>query len=291
MTMTNYLAGLAAALVLSATPAPGAEAFVAPRVAAVPGGVVTFRLAGAPDAPPSVAFNGRPVMVVRQNGLWLAVLGIGLGIEPGEHHIDVVQAGGGEQQLPFEVIDKKYAVQQLKVAPGQVNLSPENEARVAGETEKVKAALNSFTPTAPPTLTLVQPVPGRRSSSFGLRRMFNGESRNPHSGMDIAAPTGTPIKAPLGGRVVDVGDYFFNGNNVIVDHGQGLLTMYCHLSKIRVEVGQQVTRGEVLGDVGATGRVTGPHLHWGVSLNGAMVDPALFLPPEPKKTPAKQKPQ
>ena len=284
--MPNYLARLALLGVLCVSPA-FAGAFVAPRVSGVPGGVVTFKLAGPADRLPAVAFNGRPVMVVRQQDSWLAILGIGLSIEPGEYHVDVLELGGGEQKLPFTVKPKTYSVQQLKVAPGQVNLSPENEARVAKEQEKVRAALDSFSAAAPATLRLDQPVPGRRSSSFGLRRMFNGESRNPHSGMDIAAPTGTPIKAPLAGRVVDVGSYFFNGNNVVVDHGQGLLTMYCHLSKIRVEVGQELKRGEVLGDVGATGRVTGPHLHWGVSLNGAMVDPALFLPPPPpKKKPA-----
>ena len=288
--MPDYFARLAILGVLCAMPALGGEAFVGPRVATVPGGVVTFKLAGAPDRLPTVAFNGKPVMVVRQNDLWLAVVGIGLSIEPGEYHVDVLQHGGSEQKLPFAVAPKTYAVQQLKVAPGQVNLSPENETRVAAETAKVRAALESFSSTAPSTLRFEQPVRGRRSSSFGLRRIFNGESRNPHSGMDIAAPTGTPIKAPLAGRVVDVGSYFFNGNNVIVDHGQGLLTMYCHLSRIRVEVGQELKRGEVLGDVGATGRVTGPHLHWGVSLNGAMVDPALFLPPPPKKEPAKKKP-
>jgi murein DD-endopeptidase MepM/ murein hydrolase activator NlpD len=288
--MTNYLARLVLVSALCAAPAFG-EAFIAPRVSAVPGGIATFKLAGPADHLPTVAFNGRPVMVVRNQDSWLAILGIGLSIEPGEYHIDVLQLGGGEQKLPFTVKSKAYAVQQLKVPPGQVNLSPEDEARVAQETAKVRAALDSFTRAAPSTLRLAQPVPGRRSSSFGLRRMFNGEARNPHSGMDIAAPTGTPIKAPLAGRVVDVGSYFFNGNNVVVDHGQGLVTMYCHLSKIRVEVGQELKRGEVLGDVGATGRVTGPHLHWGVSLNGAMVDPALFLPPPPAKTqPAKKKP-
>jgi hypothetical protein len=287
--MTNYLARLAVALTLFSPVAFGASAFIAPRVAAVPGGVVTFKLTGSPEAVPTASFNGKPVMVVRQNDSWLAILGLGLSIEPGDYHVDVKQ-GGDDQKLPFKVADKKYSVQQLKVPPGQVNLSPENEARAAAESEKVRAALNGFSASAPATLRLTQPVPGRRSSSFGLRRMFNGESRNPHSGMDIAAPTGTPIKAPLDGRVVDVGNYFFNGNNVIVDHGQGLLTMYCHLSKIRVEVGQPLKRGEVLGDVGATGRVTGPHLHWGVTLNGVMVDPALFLAPVPKKAPAKKKP-
>ncbi|HEU5136715.1 MAG TPA: peptidoglycan DD-metalloendopeptidase family protein [Steroidobacteraceae bacterium] len=280
--MTNYLARLALLGLLSVTPAFG-ETFIAPRVATVPGGVATFKLPGTPDRVPRVVFDGRQVMVVRHEDSWLAIVGIGLSVEPGEYHVDVQMPGGGEQKLPFTVSDKKYSVQQLKVPPNQVNLSPEDEARVATEQQKVRAALDSFSSVSPATLRLEQPVPGRRSSSFGLRRMFNGESRNPHSGMDIAAPAGTPIKAPLAGRVVDVGSYFFNGNNVVIDHGQGLLTMYCHLSKIRVEVGQELKRGEVLGDVGATGRVTGPHLHWGVSLNGAMVDPALFLPPPPAK--------
>jgi murein DD-endopeptidase MepM/ murein hydrolase activator NlpD len=280
--MANYLARLCLGAVLCAAPALGAGGFIAPRVAAVPGGVATFKLPGSADEIPTVTFNDRAVMVVRQSDAWLAIVGIGLTIEPGEYQ----QPGVGEKQLPFTVGAKEYAVQQLKVAPGQVNLSPENEARVKSEGAKVRAVLDGFSPEIPTTLRLDQPVPGRRSSSFGLRRVFNGESRAPHSGMDIAAPTGTPIKAPLAGRVVDVGTYFFNGNNVLVDHGHGLVTMYCHLSKIGVEVGQELKRGEVLGEVGATGRVTGPHLHWGVSLNGAMVDPALFLAPVVKKKPA-----
>jgi murein DD-endopeptidase MepM/ murein hydrolase activator NlpD len=280
--MTNYLA--CAALVLLAAPA-FSTTFIAPRAAAVPGGVVTFKLPGTPDAKPVVTYGDRPVLVARQADGWLAVLGLGLATEPGEYHVDVQQPGSNPRQIAFKVVNKNYSVQQLKVAPGQVNLSPENEARVASEREKVRAALEGFSPDAPATLRMTPPIPGPRSSSFGLRRVFNGESRAPHSGMDIAAPTGTPIRVPLPGRVVDVGSYFFNGNNVVVDHGQGLMTMYCHLSKIRVEMGQPLKAGDVLGDVGATGRVTGPHLHWGVTLNGASVDPALFLPPPPPKQP------
>ena len=286
--MSRWLAPLAGVLWLGA--ASAAETFIAPRASPVPGGVATFKLPGAPDERPVVTFEGKPVMVVRQVSGWLAILGVSLDTEPGEFAITVQQPGADERNVPFKVVPKHYRTQELKVPPSQVNLSPEDEARVARESEKVRAALNAFTPDAPSTLRFAAPVNGPRSSSFGLRRVFNGESRRPHGGMDIAAPTGTPIKAPLAGRVVDVGSYFFNGNNVVIDHGQGLMTMYCHLSKVGVEVGHELKRGDVLGLVGATGRVTGPHLHWGVTLNGTMVDPALFLAPPEKKKPAAKPP-
>jgi murein DD-endopeptidase MepM/ murein hydrolase activator NlpD len=290
--MTNYrnLLSSAALALLVLVPAAGADLATPPRAATVPGGVALIRIPGAFDEAPLVTFNDRRVAVVKQSGGWVAVVGLGLSLEPGAHSVSVEQPGANPRAIDFMLTDKKYRTQTLKVAPGQVNLAPEDEARVAQEQEKVKAALAAFSPDPPATLRLAAPVNGPRSSSFGLRRVFNGESRNPHGGMDIAAPTGTPIKAPLAGRVVDTGTYFFNGGNVIVDHGQGFMTMYCHLSKIGVEVGQELKRGDVLGAVGATGRVTGPHLHWGVYLNGSAVDPALFLPPPVKKKTPEPKP-
>ena len=126
-------------------------------------------------------------------------------------------------------------------------------------------------------LPFLQPVDGPQSSAFGLRRVLNGEPRAPHSGIDIAAPTGTPIRNPAPGVVTITGDFYFNGKTVFVDHGQGLISMVCHLSRIDVAEGDEVARGAVLGLVGSTGRSTGPHLHWSVSMNGSRVDPEQVM--------------
>ena len=247
-----------------------------PQQRLAPGGVARIALGPAAEAP-RASFNGVPVMVVRDGSQWVAVVGLSLATPPGDASLSLQRGDGSSVWLPFAVKPFKYAEQRLKVAPGQVDLAPEDLARYERESSHLKAVIASFSDTAPQSLLLHAPVPGRHSSSFGLRRVFNGQARNPHSGMDIAAPQGTPVVAPAPGRVIDTGYYFFNGNTVWLDHGAGLLTMDCHLSTIQVKVGDVLPAGAALGAVGMTGRATGPHLHWSVSLNRAMVDPALFL--------------
>jgi murein DD-endopeptidase MepM/ murein hydrolase activator NlpD len=234
---------------------------------------------------PTVTYEGRRVMVLREQDHWLAVVGLPLATKVGAHRIDIRRGAGSTEQQSFTVRAKKYREQRLKVPPAQVNLSKEDLARVETEQQQMRTAMQTFSPADPDSLRLAAPVPGERSSSFGLRRFFNNEARNPHSGMDIAAATGTDVVAAATGRVIDTGNYFFNGNTVLVEHGQGLITMYCHLSAIAVKVGDTLSRGQLLGKVGATGRVTGPHLHFGVALNRVFVDPALFLPPAAASSP------
>ncbi|KQP35270.1 M23 family metallopeptidase [Pseudorhodoferax sp. Leaf274] len=248
-----------------------------PRPAAVPGGVA--RLSLGPSATRPQAHAGEvPLLVVGDAIEWTAVVGIALAARPGEASITVAEAGEPPRRLPYRIAPKKYQEQRLTVSPRTVDLSPEDQARYEREREHLAGVMATFSPGVPRQLQMQVPVPGRRSSSFGLRRVFNGQARNPHSGMDIAAATGTPVRAPLDGRVVDVGDYFFNGGTVWLDHGAGLLSMYCHLSAMDVKPGDQLRAGDAFCAVGATGRVTGPHLHWSVMLNRAMVDPALFIP-------------
>lgn len=272
----RHLSALTLAAVCTACGAGTAAAMSLPRASLVPGGVALVAVPGPAAAgagAPAVSYEGHRVMVVRDAQRWLAIVGIALDAQAGPASIQIAT-----QTLQFQVAPKQYEEQRLTVPASQVDLSAHDLERYTREAQRLHAALASFSEPAPATLQLLAPVAGMRTSSFGRRRVFNNEARAPHSGMDIAAALGTPVHAAADGRVIDTGDYFFNGNSVLIDHGEGLITMYCHLSSIGVHSGQTVRRGAIIGKVGATGRVTGPHLHFGVALNRDFVDPALFLP-------------
>jgi murein DD-endopeptidase MepM/ murein hydrolase activator NlpD len=267
---------LALALSLAGALTSTAFALDLPQESAVPGGVKLIRLDSPGDVPPYVDADGHRALVVEDHGAWVAVIGIPLAAPLGPRQVTVRDAAG-RHDVEFTVGEKRYASQSLKVAPSQVDLSAADLERVHRDHESLDRALNHWSDTPPATLRWPAPVPGIRSSSFGLRRVFNGQPRNPHTGMDIAAPAGTPVLAPADGTVLDAGDYFFTGNTVLLDHGRGLISMYCHLSAVDVRPGERIAAGARIGAVGMTGRATGPHLHWALSLNRAWVDPALFV--------------
>jgi murein DD-endopeptidase MepM/ murein hydrolase activator NlpD len=276
---------LVVSLLLASSPV--AISATMPRADAVPGGIAIIPLPGDMSTPPLVHYVGNRVMVLRRDNSWAAVVGIPLEAQPGVQTLQVRRGATSLPPVSFTVQEKAYAVQHITLKNRRmVDPTKADLQRIAREKKRIEAAFGHWSNAVPGDLTLQQPVSGAFSSPFGLRRFFNDQPRKPHSGLDIAAPQGTPVHAPMAARVIDTGNYFFNGNTVFLDHGQGLITMYCHLERIDVTPGQQVARGTVIGTVGMTGRVTGPHLHWSVSLNRTLVDPMLWLSATETPTPA-----
>lgn len=252
-----------------------------PQVSAVPGGVAQIVVGDAQLSAPQAFYNDKRVLITSHDGRWLALVGIPLVAAPGSHALRIAQAGM-ERTIAFDVAGKTYPEQRLTIKNKRLvdEMTPEDLKRI--DAEKAEMAVIKTTWTDQPVdIDFKPPVDGRLSSLFGLKRFFNNVPRQPHNGLDIAAPVGTAIKAPAPGTVRGVGNYFFNGNTVFLDHGQGLLSVYVHMNKIDVQIGQAVKRGDKLGEVGATGRATGPHLHWIVYLNQEAVDPALFIADAP----------
>ncbi len=242
----------------------------------VPGGIAIVPLGLSGDIKPSVTFNDKKVATLPRGTDWMAVVGIPLSTDPGDHSLTVRQ-GEISRDMMFSVRPHEYAEQRITITnKRKVDPLPFDMDRINAEKVRV-AAVRTIHNDGALQKPFVWPVKGIISSPFGLRRFFNDKPRRPHGGIDIAADEGVPIIAPADGKVVETGDYFFNGNCVFIEHGSGLLTFYAHMSRIDVAIGDTVSAGDVIGAIGATGRVTGPHLHWSVGLNGTWVDPMLFV--------------
>lgn len=251
--------------------------FSFPTESLVPGGIALIPLGGSATKA-EFNFKGKPVLITQQKGQSIAVVGLPLSLKPGEYSISG-HIGGRPELIRkyFKVTDKQYAVQKITIKDKhKVNPEQRDYQRIASESKRQKKAVNHWNNNQA-DLDFLIPVKGITTGSYGKRRIFNGQPRKPHSGMDIAADKGVPIIAPSDGVVIDSGDFFFSGNMVYIQHGQGLISLYAHLDRIDVQVGDRVKKGQIIGLVGATGRVTGPHLHWSVGLNGNWVDPALFI--------------
>lgn len=249
-----------------------------PKHNPVPGGIAIVDLPVIDKTPPQVYFKKRRIMVRKNANTWQAIVGIPLKTKPGSHRLTITSKQHKSHKA-FTIQGKDYATRHITI-PNKRMVSPSKAdlERHFKEKPLILAALKTWTEQTDVKSSFILPVQGRLSSPFGLKRIYNKQARiRRHTGLDIAAPNGTPIVAPAKGKIIRTGNYFFTGGTVFLDHGQGLITMYCHLSKTDVKAGDELQQGDRIGEVGSTGRVSGPHLHWVVSLNNTKVEPKLFV--------------
>ena len=237
----------------------------------VVGGVVRVEV---PPSTESVRFMGKAQLLFEGYGY----LAIPLSVKPGFYRFEAMGTAGPIAHGTVEVSAKEYPKEYITLEDEeQVTPSPETLERIGREIKIMRAAYQLLSDQPTDLAPILLPSEGRKSGIFGSQRFFNGKPRNPHSGMDVAAPVGTPIRNPVPGRVVVTGHFFFNGKTVMIDHGGGFVSMFCHMNDIHVKEGQLLDRGAVLGTIGTTGRSTGPHVHWSTSLQGERVDPEELM--------------
>jgi murein DD-endopeptidase MepM/ murein hydrolase activator NlpD len=223
----------------------------------------------------------KDLATARTGSTWRALVGIDLDIVAGEYpvtlHATHADGTGTDHVQSLAVEAREFPTRQLRVAPNFVNPPPSMQHRIDRERRQLGALFRAVGPEPRWIGSFVRPIEVSVVSGFGVRSVYNGEARAPHNGADFASPTGTPVLAPGGGRVVLAEPLYFTGRTVMIDHGVGLVSLLAHLSRIDVRVGDQIAGGQRVGLVGATGRVTGPHLHWTVRLQGARVDPMSVI--------------
>jgi murein DD-endopeptidase MepM/ murein hydrolase activator NlpD len=243
----------------------------------IPGGIAVLDLGPSGSALPRAEFLGSSVAVIPDKGRAWAIVGIGLSTAPGKHTLRIVENDSEPREIIFLVESHNYPDERISLADDKlVNPSPKNMLRIRAESRR-KRRHGELQVDHLLAESFVWPVGGRITSGFGLQRYFNNQPRRPHGGIDIATTKSTPIAVPANGVVLRTGNLFFDGNFVLIEHGLGLRSFYAHLDEITVSKGDVVSVGQQLGTVGATGRVTGPHLHWAIGLNGEWLDPMLLF--------------
>ena len=247
-----------------------------PRARNVPGGVAHVTITA--PTKPSVFYGKHQAAVIKsdQENNWLAVVGIPVSTNIKNQILQVKTPQ--RAQVSFDIITKNFSKQQITIRDRKYQkISAEDQKRISKEAKNLTKILTTWSEINPFQVAFQLPVKGVITSYFGAKRFYNGKLGDPHTGLDIAAAAGTEVKNPVPGVVIATTNWFYTGNTVIIDHGQGLLTMYAHLQEIMVKPGQHLAQGKIIGLVGKTGRVTGAHLHWSVALTGTWVDPLLFV--------------
>ncbi len=245
---------------------------------AAQGGIAHVRLPQTTHDAPTLSALGRDWPVQRTARGWEGWIGIDLDTRPGLHPLRWQLPDGRAIRDGLRIAKGHFRISRITVARRMAEFDRETLARIRREARAIRACYRARVPEAhPPARMNRWPVKGVISTPFGARRYVNGEPRSPHAGLDIAAPAGAPVRAPLPGRVLLTGHMYLNGNTVVIGHGNGLVSVFSHLRRIAVREGQWVGDGRLIGEVGATGRATGPHLHWGVRFNMARVDPLALL--------------